>query len=111
VATIPGANPALCQTGTQCWAGAYAMSLYVMYQLSDKDYVGMRSEAFDDARGQRTGFQTWYSENTLGYVHWLTPSIEVRPEIRFDHAYQATPYDNGRRRSQVTVASDLLIKF
>jgi hypothetical protein len=84
--TIPGANFALCHTGTRCWAGAYASAWYVMYQLTNKDYVGLRSEGFYDARGQRTGFQTWYSENTLGWTHWLTNSIEVRPEIRFDHS-------------------------
>jgi hypothetical protein len=69
VSTIPGANPALCSTGTQCWAGAYALSGYLMYQVTDKDYIGLRSEAFDDVRGQRTGFASWYAETTLGWVH------------------------------------------
>jgi hypothetical protein len=111
VATIAGANPALCKAGTQCWAGAYAAGFYVMYQISDRDYVGTRDEAFDDARGQRTGFATWYSEDTFGWTHWLTKSIMVRPEIRYDHSYEAAAYDNGTRRSQVTFASDLLVKF
>ncbi len=110
-ALIPGANPALCRTGTQYWAGAYAASLYVMYRLTAKDYVGMRSEAFDDVRGQRTGFATWYSENTVAWVHWLSNSIEIRPEIRYDHSYSAPAYDDGARRSQFTFASDLLVKF
>lgn len=111
VATIPGANPALCATGTSCWAGSYALSLYVMYQLTDKDYVGLRSEGYDDVRGQRSGFATWYSENTLGYVHWLTNSIALRPEIRFDHSYEASAYNNGKANSQLTAAADVLIKF
>ncbi len=110
-ALIPGANPALCRTGARCWAGAYAASFYVMYKVTAKDYVGIRNEAFDDARGQRTGFTTWYSEDTLGWVHWLSNSIEVRPEIRYDHSYGAAAYDNGRRRSQTVFASDILIKF
>jgi hypothetical protein len=111
VATIPGANPALCATGTSCWAGAYALSLYIMYQLSDKDYVGLRSEGYDDVRGQRTGFATWYSESTLGYVHWLSNSIALRPEIRFDHSYAEPTYNNGKANSQFTAAADVLIKF
>jgi hypothetical protein len=110
-ATIPGANPAICNTGVACWAGSYAMSFYIMYQLSDRDYIGTRNEAYDDTRGQRTGFATWYTENTLGYVHWLSPSVEVRPEIRFDHSYAAAAYDNGTRRNQFTLASDIVIKF
>jgi hypothetical protein len=112
VSTIPGANPALCPPPeTQCTAGAYAASFYVMYQLTNRDYVGLRSEAFDDVRGQRTGFASWYSENTLGWVHWLTPSIEIRPEIRYDHSYNAAAYDNGTRNWQFVFATDILIKF
>jgi putative OmpL-like beta-barrel porin-2 len=111
---IPGANPAFCSpsaTETSCTAGVYATSLYLMYQLTEKDYVGIRSEAFDDVRGQRTGFKTWYTESTLGWVHWLSPSIEVRPEIRYDHSFAAAAYDNGTKHSQFAFATDLLIKF
>jgi hypothetical protein len=110
-ATIAGANPTICNTGVACWAGSYAISFYIMYQLSDRDYIGLRNEGYDDVRGQRTGFATWYTENTLGYVHWLSPSVEVRPEIRFDHSYAAAAYDNGTRRNQFTFASDIVIKF
>jgi maltoporin len=111
-ALIPGSNPALCHTGqTKCDAGAYAASVYVMYKLTPMDYVGVRAEAFDDVRGQRTGYATWYGETTLGWTHWLSKSVEVRPEIRFDHSFEATAYDNGARSSQVTIGSDLLVKY
>jgi hypothetical protein len=82
-----------------------------MYQLTDRDYIGLRNEAFDDVRGQRTGFAGWYSENTLGWTHWLSPSIEVRPEIRYDHFYNGLAYDNGMKKNQLAVASDIIIKF
>jgi hypothetical protein len=110
--TIPDANPAICPAGvTDCTAGAAALSLYVMYQLSNRDFVGLRTEGFDDIRGQRTGFATWYNEETIGYVHWLTNSIEVRPEIRYDHAFAAPAFDNGARHTQLSVAADVLIKY
>jgi hypothetical protein len=73
--------------------------------------VGLRNEAFDDVRGQRTGFASWYTENTLGWIHWLTPSIEIRPEIRYDHSYNAAAYGNGTKNSQFVFATDVLIKF
>jgi hypothetical protein len=111
-ALIPGANPALClPPQTSCTAGAYAASLYVMYKLTEKDYVGLRTEGFDDVRGQRTGFATWYTETTLGWVHWLTPSVELRPEIRYDHSFAAAAYDNGTKKDQFVFATDVLIKF
>ena len=111
-AQIAGANPAFCPPPqTSCTAGAYAASFYIMYQLSDKDYIGFRTEAFDDVRGQRTGFATWYNEETFGWVHWLTPSIEFRPEIRYDHSFQAAAYDNGTKKDQFQFDADILIKF
>jgi hypothetical protein len=82
-----------------------------MYQLTDRDYLGLRQEAFDDVRGQRTGFASWYTETTLGWVHWLTPSIEIRPEIRYDHSYNAAAFDNGAKSSQFAFAADLIVKF
>jgi hypothetical protein len=112
VSTIPGANPALCPPPeTECAAPVYSSTLYVMYQLTDRDYVGLRNEAFDDVRGQRTGFASWYTENTLGWVHWLSPSIEVRPEIRYDHSYNAAAYDNGTKKNQFAFATDIIVKF
>jgi hypothetical protein len=112
VSNIPGANPAICPgSETQCLAGVYSSTLYLMYQVTDRDYIGLRNEAFDDVAGQRTGFVGWYSENTLGWTHWFTPSIEVRPEIRYDHYYNGLAYDNGTKSSQLAVASDIIIKF
>jgi hypothetical protein len=61
--------------------------------------------------GKRTGFATWYSENTLGWVHWLSRSIAIRPEIRFDHSYAMPTYNHGMANSQLTAAADILIKF
>ena len=104
-AQIPGANPAFCPLPqTSCTAGAYAASLYVMYQLTDKDYIGLRTEAFDDVRGQRTGFATWYNEDTFGWVLWLTTSMVFRPEIRYDHSFQAAALRlNGTKKRPVSV--------
>lgn len=111
-ATIPGANPAFCPAGLkQCSAAASAASLYLMYRLTEKDYVGVRSEFFDDQRGQRTGFATRYAESTFGWTHWLTDQIEVRPEIRYDHSFDAAAFDNGTKRSQFQFAADILMKF
>jgi len=82
-----------------------------MYRLTDKDYVGLRGERFDDQRGQRTGFPTWYAETTFGWTHWFNNAIELRPEIRYDHSYGAAAYDNGTKRSQLQLAADILVKF
>jgi hypothetical protein len=41
----------------------------------------------------------------------LTPSIEFRPEIRYDHSFQAAAYDNGTKKDQFQFDADILIKF
>lgn len=111
VSTIPGANGAICNTGASCFAPAYASANYILYQTSDSDFIGLRNEILNDVQGQRTGFKTLYSEHTLSWTHFFSNALLVRPEIRFEHAYNATPYNLGTARSQLTVASDLIFKF
>lgn len=37
-------------------------------------------------QGQRTGTPTTYRNFALGWQHWLSPQIELRPEIAYYHA-------------------------
>ncbi|MBS1717435.1 MAG: outer membrane beta-barrel protein [Armatimonadetes bacterium] len=84
---------------------------YFQILTSDKDYVSIRNDYLNDPRGYRTGYKTAYSSHTLGYVRFLSPMITVRPELRYEHAYGATPYDVGARRDQWTLAADIIIRF
>jgi len=84
---------------------------YFQILTSQKDYVSIRNDYLNDPRGFRTGFGTAYESWTVGYVRYLTPTIFVRPEVRYEHAYGATPYDNGTRRDQWSIAADIIMKF
>ncbi len=108
-----GANGAVCNHAYQvtCYAPEWAIVNYQEYQMSTHNYISIRNEYFDDMRGQRTGFRTPYTEHLLGWGHWVGTTILFRPELRFEHAYDATPYDNGTRRSQLTLASDVILFF
>jgi hypothetical protein len=37
--------------------------------------------------------------------------VQLRPELRFDRAWDMKAYDNGRKQSQLTLASDLIFHF
>jgi hypothetical protein len=37
--------------------------------------------------------------------------VQIRPEMRFDHAWDSTAYDRGTRRNQFTMASDVVYHF
>jgi hypothetical protein len=38
-------------------------------------------------------------------------TVQIRPEVRFDHAWDNTAYDKGTRRNQFTLASDVVYHF
>ncbi len=108
----PGTNGASCRIGVpRCTAGEYAVVNYIEKELSPKLVVSFRSEVVNDRRGQRTGYATKYSENTLSITKWIGTTVEVRPELRFEHSYDQRAYDSGRAHSQFTAASDLIFHF
>ena len=112
VAPEKGTDGAYCRPGeARCTAPEYAAVNYVQKELGPHDYLSLRSDFLDDKKGQRTGYQTRYSENTLDWNHWFGTTVQLRPEIRFDHSWDRAGYDNGQMRSQFTAASDLIFHF
>lgn len=85
---------------------------YFQIKLSDKDYVTIRNDVLADLKGQRSGFKTVYSSHTLGWSHWFSNELIMRPEIRYDHGWsRVTPYDNGTHGDQFAFLTDFIIKF
>jgi hypothetical protein len=107
-----GANPAYCSTGElRCTAPEYAAVNFLQKELGTHDFLSFRSDYLDDKKGQRTGYATRYTENTITWCHWIGTTIQIRPELRFEHAWDMKAYDYGRRQNQLTVASDLIFHF
>ncbi|MGA2746220.1 MAG: outer membrane beta-barrel protein [Candidatus Sulfotelmatobacter sp.] len=113
--TIPpeaGANAAYCLPGEQrCTAPEYAVVNFLQKELSAHDFLSFRSDFLNDKKGQRTGYATRYSENTFMWCHWIGSTVQIRPELRFERAWDRKAYDYGRRQNQLTVASDLIFHF
>lgn len=86
---------------------------YFQVKLSGADYLSIRNDYLNDAKGNRTGFATAYSSHTIGVVHFFNPYIRIRPEIRYERAYAdgVTPYDNGVKKDQYSAAMDLIVRF
>ncbi|HMD43468.1 MAG TPA: outer membrane beta-barrel protein [Candidatus Acidoferrum sp.] len=110
---ITNANGAVCNTLTEitCYAPEWAIVNYVAKEFSTKDYLSIRNEYMDDSRGQRTGFRTRYTENMIGWGHWFGTTVLIRPELRYEHAYDAPAYNDGTKKSQFVFASDLIWHF
>ncbi len=64
-----------------------------------------------DKKAQRIGYQTRYSEETLSWTHWIGTTIQLRPELRYDHAWDRNAYNNGTRHNQLTLATDVIFHF
>lgn len=112
VPTETNANGAWCEPGQQvCFAPEWAVVNYVEKQFSRRTYLTIRNEYFDDIRGQRTGYKTRYTEHMIGVGRWIGDDILIRPELRFEHAYDYPAYDTGTKRTQLVLAMDAIIKF
>ncbi|MGB2670641.1 MAG: outer membrane beta-barrel protein [Candidatus Acidiferrum sp.] len=107
-----GANGAFCRLGVlRCTAPEYAIVNYINRDVSSKFMVGFRSDFLDDKKGQRTGFATKYTENTLYATKYIGNTIMLRPELRFDHSWDLAAYNNGKARNQLFFGMDLIYKF
>ena len=107
-----GANGAFCKAGVlRCTAPEYAIVNYLNREINSKFMIGFRSDFLDDKKGQRTGFATKYTENTLYATKYIGSTIMLRPEIRFDHSWDLAAYDGGKARNQLFFGMDLIYKF
>jgi hypothetical protein len=106
------ANGAWCsRAAVTCYAPDWATVYYLNRQLSTKRYVSLRNEYFNDMAGQRTGYKTRYTEHALSYNWWLGSTVLIRPELRYEHAYDQPAYDGGTRKTQFSAAADLLFFY
>lgn len=102
---------AVCRTGVQCTAQEFSLLGYLNYRVTDTDNISFRAEYFDDMQGQRTGYQTRYANWALGWQHWFSPSILVRPEIAQYNSLDRRAFDGGSRRSIFIASADLIFRF
>lgn len=105
-----GVGPGTLIPGTE---NAIGVVNYFQILVSKKDYFSIRTDALNDPQAGRTGYATWYSSHTIGFVHYFNDYIRIRPEIRYERAYAngVTPYDNGTKRDQYTAGMDLIVRF
>ena len=99
-APIPGNSPAI------------GVVNYTEIKFSKHDFLSLRPLDFlDDKKGERSGFATKYASWTVGVTHRFGDLISVRPELRYEKAFDAHPYENGTRSGQFMFAIDGIIRF
>jgi Putative beta-barrel porin-2, OmpL-like. bbp2 len=102
-----------------CTADEQTFLLYVNYSPNKLNNFSLRTEYFNDPQGQRTGVPNAYMDIAGSWQHWLSPQIEMRPEIAYYRALN-NPAFNGNgavgtvppsRTWAVIAASDIIIHF
>lgn len=93
------------------YSSEYGAVNYTELKVSDKDFLSFRTDYLNDRDGERSGFVTQYMSYTFGVTHKFTDLILIRPEVRYETAFSATPYDNGTAKNQTTVGIDSIIRF
>lgn len=107
-----GANPAYCDPGqVRCFAPEWAVVNYLQREMSPHDYISIRNDVLDDLKGQRTGYKTLYSEHSIAWGHWISDLITIRPELRFDRAYDMPAFNFGTKQNQFTFAVDIIVRY
>jgi hypothetical protein len=101
----------------KCRANVQAELAYWNYQFSPLDNLTVRTEYFDDMQGQRTGVATGYIGLAAGVQHWLSPQVELRPEIAYYRAGKDAFDGNGNkgvlpdRQQEVVLSGDAILHF
>jgi hypothetical protein len=108
----PNTNGAYCSLGQiVCFAPEWAIVNYLQKEFSPHNYISIRNEVFDDSKGQRTGYRTTYSEESFAFGHWIGSTVVLRPEVRFEHAYDMPAYNLGTKQSQLTFSMDVIFRY
>ena len=102
----------------RCRAGVLANVAYINYSPDPLNNFSLRPEYYWDRQGQRTGVASRYLNLALGWQHWFSPQIEVRPELAFYHS-QNGPAFNGNsnkgiapdKSNEAILSGDIIFHF
>ena len=111
---------AICANAVEltCTASTLATVTYLNYSPDPLNNFSFRPEYFWDREGQRTGVKSRYVAFALGWQHWLSPQIEMRPEIATYHSLDGPAFNGNSNagiapdKSHETIASgDIIFHF
>jgi hypothetical protein len=101
-----------------CTASYQTFLTYLNYKITPLDNISYRAEFVDDLQGQRTGTRTRYVETGIGWQHWLSPQVEVRPEVSYYKSLDGFAFNGNpnlgipfNRNYSIVALADMIIHF
>jgi hypothetical protein len=119
---MPFNSPGLAQCANtvllSCTAEVRTAVAYLNYRPAPLDNISYRLEYYDDMQGQRTGTKTAYFETGIGWQHWFSPQIEIRPEFTYYKSLNGFAFNGNsnlgipaNRNYALVGAADIIIHF
>jgi hypothetical protein len=93
-------------TGFANWLGVLN---YLTRDFTPRLSGTARVEFFDDAQGQRTGFDGLYTAVTLGVSFKPRKDVIFRPEIRYDYNLNSRPFED--KHGLFTATADVILRW
>jgi hypothetical protein len=93
------------------YAPEWGILNYTMFRIAPSAFFTVRNEFYNDVVGSRTGHATKYSEHSIGVTWWPDKIITIRPELRFDHAYDTPAFNKGTQRNQLSASMDFIVHY
>ena len=101
-----------------CTATYQTFLTYLNYKVTPLDNISYRAEFVDNLQGQRTGTATRYIETGIGWQHWFSPQIEIRPEVSYYRSLDANAFNGNanlgipaNKNFAIIALSDIIIHF
>jgi hypothetical protein len=82
---------------------------YLTYVFTPRLSTTTRLEFFNDAQGQRTGFEGLYTALTAGVQFQPIKAVTLRPELRYDYNGQSRPFEG--HHGLFTAAADVILRW
>jgi opacity protein-like surface antigen len=91
-----------------CTSSEWSVLTYLNWKFSPLDNISWRAEYFNDITGQRTGFATSYFNYAMGWQHWFSPTVMIRPEVAFYNSLKTPAFSNGTQSHATIFSADLI---
>jgi hypothetical protein len=94
-----------------CRATAIGTLAYVNYSPDALNNFSFRPEFYSDEQGQRTGTKAHYYEISIGWQHWFSPQLEIRPEVGWYESVGGKAFNAGAKNTTLIGAMDAIVHF
>ena len=89
---------------------SYGTVFYLNYSPNHLNNFSLRGEYYNDAEGQRTGFASVYHDVGIGWQHWMSPQVELRPEFTY-YMSSVPSFNLGTKKDERVFSGDVIWHF